>query len=355
VPVAVESNRTFRDADVRDGAQYFYSIVACYSGPRGGAVLRSAPHVERGASRVDARPVTTLTVAATPGEALSVRLSWRQRPGTEVVLRRGSRPCPWDYGAVVPAAELRSWGAELDGRLSLRGEAATLVAALPPGRSYCVPFSIGTDGAVRGQDAVVDLTDPVQRVEARRFGADVLVTWHWPDHVPAADVRWNGGHRRIGHRQYRDEGGCRLSGLGSVRRIEVSAITFTDEGDETRSPAVATEVAERRPELTYQLRRRGNRLLGGVQCTVTVSSAVPVSGATLVLVGAAGHAMPLSPTAGVELQRQVVTVVPHVPLELPEVAVPSHLRKPYWLRCFLADEPAPALLVDPPVSQLKVS
>ena len=44
-------------------------------------------------------------------------------------------------------------------------------------------------------------------------------------------------------------------------------------------------------------------------------------------------------------------IEPGVPVQL-EAAVPA-LRRPYWLRCFLA-EPAPALLVDPPVDQLKV-
>ena len=66
-----------------------------------------------------------------------------------------------------------------------------------------------------------------------------------------------------------------------------------------------------------------------------------------------GHAMPLAPRAENEILRQPITITPGVPLVLPEVAVPP-LRKPYWLRCFLV-EPAPALLVDPPVSQLKVS
>jgi hypothetical protein len=62
--------------------------------------------------------------------------------------------------------------------------------------------------------------------------------------------------------------------------------------------------------------------------------------------------MPLSPESGVELFRQPVVIDPAVPVVL-EVPVPR-LTKPYWLRCFLA-EPAPALLVDPPVGQLKVS
>jgi hypothetical protein len=85
-----------------------------------------------------------------------------------------------------------------------------------------------------------------------------------------------------------------------------------------------------------------------------VTGAEPITGATLLLVGARGHAMPRTPTAGVEIFREPLTITPGVPLVLPEVAVPSSLRKPYWLRCFLA-EPAPAQLVDPPVSQLKVA
>ena len=76
--------------------------------------------------------------------------------------------------------------------------------------------------------------------------------------------------------------------------------------------------------------------------------------AVVVLVGASGHAMPLSPDAGVEMLRHPVAITPGVPLVLPEVPVPAVLRRPYWLRCFLA-EPGCAQLVDPPVSQLKVT
>ncbi|HWR48536.1 MAG TPA: hypothetical protein VN327_13130, partial [Pseudonocardiaceae bacterium] len=103
---------------------------------------------------------------------------------------------------------------------------------------------------------------------------------------------------------------------------------------------------------TYQLRRRGHRLVGGVRCVVTLSGAQSIPDVTLIIVAAAGHAMPRSPEAGVELLRQPVAIDPAAPVVL-EAPVPR-LRKPYWLRCFLA-EPASALLVDPPVGQLKVS
>jgi hypothetical protein len=353
VPIAVERGRGFRDTTARDGVAYFYAIVACYPGV-GGGVLRAEAQVHRGATRMEARPVTSLNAAVTPGDGLSVRLSWRQRPGSEVVVVRAGTPCPWEYGAVVPRAELNRWGTELDGRLTLRGDAVTLIAAVPPGRSYYAAFTLDGAKLVRGQDTVVDVSDPVRRVRAQRFGDDVLVTWQWPDEVASADVRWGTGGRRITRQRYRDEGGCRVPGARSVRRVEVEAVVFGGDGDETHAPAVSVEVDERPPELTYELVRRGNRFSGGVRCTVTVRAAEPVAGATLLLVAASGQVMPTAPQAGREILRESISVVPGVPLVLPEVPVPTHLRKPYWLRCFLA-EPAPALLVDPPVSQLKVS
>jgi len=311
--------------------QYCYAVVACYPAVSGGGMLRAERQVQRGTPRLEAHPVKSLTASVTNGDGLSVRLTWRQQPGNEVVVRRGSTPCPWAYGTVVGPAELARWGAELDGTLTLRGESATLVATVPPGRSYYVAFTVDGTGALRGQDTVADLTDPVREVRAQRFGDDVLVTWQWPADVTAADVRWETGALRITLQRYRSDGGCRLRGARSVRRVDVEAVVFEGDGDETRAPGASVEVVE-----------------------ITVSGAETLTEATLVLVGTHGHTMPLTVRPEEELLRVPISVRPLEPLVLPEFAVPSHLRKPYWLRCFLA-EPAPALLVDPPVSQLKVS
>ncbi len=349
-PVAVERNRAFRDETALDGVQYFYTLVAYYPRPGGGCALRSAPVVVRGATRLEARPVAVLTATSAAGAGLAVRLSWRQRPGSEIVIRRSPQPCPWKYGQAVALAELAGYGVELDGTLTAKGESMILVAPVPSGRCYYVPFTLGTHDAVRGQDAIVDLADPVRRVRAQRFGDDVRVTWLWPDEVSAADVQWEGSRRRITRQQYRDEGGCQLHGVPTLSCVEVCGV-IPGESGESRSSLISVEVEDRPPRLTYQLCRRGHRFMGGVRCVVTLSSAESVSGVTLVIVAAAGHAMPLSPDVGVELLRQRVVIDPAAPLVL-EAPVPR-LRKPYWLRCFLA-APAPALLVDPPVSQLKV-
>lgn len=356
--IAVEGTRGFRDETAVDGTQYFYSVVACYRTPDGGAALRSAPVVARGATRLESKPVAALTaIPATAselaaGDGLAVRLSWRQRPGAAIVIRRSAQPCPWGYGELVTGVQMDGYGTEVDGRLTAKGESITLVTPVPSGRSIFVPFTLGTDGGVRGQDAVIDLTTPLQRVAAQRFGDDIRVTWVWPDGVSAADVRWAGGHRRITVAQFRDEGGCQVRGVPRVSRVEVTAVILGLGSDESQAPAISVAVDERPPELRYELRRRGSHLIGGMTCTVTITGAERVTGATLIVIAAPGVVMPRSSDAGIEIARQPLDVRPAEPV-IVEAPVPK-LRKPYWLRCFLA-EPAPALLIDPPVSQLKVS
>ncbi|MBA2323316.1 MAG: hypothetical protein H0V92_04595 [Pseudonocardiales bacterium] len=351
--IAVEHNRAFGDLAVGDGVRYHYTIIACYLTATG--VLRSEAVVVRGATRPEARPVTKLTASAVDGPGLAVKLSWRQRTGSEVVVRRSPRPCPWDYGQTVELAELARYGVELHGALIEKGESVTLTVAVPSGRSYCVPFTIGPKGAVRGQDAIVDLTEPVRHVQAQRFGDDVRITWTWPDEVSAAEVVWDGGRRRITRQQYREEGGCQIHGVPRVTRVDVGAVVPGAHGEsESRSAPISVEVEQRPPRLAYQIRRRGHRLVGGVKCTVTVTGVEVVGEVTLLLVAAAGAVMPQKPDGGLELLRTSITVAAGVPTVLPEVEVPSVMRKPYWLRCFIA-EPAGALLTDPPVSQLKVS
>lgn len=352
VAVPPDGHRSFRDTAARDGVRYFYSVVACYPPAGGRAAVRSAAEVRRAATRLEARPVPKLTAVPVAGPA--VRLGWRQKPGTEVVVRRSDTPCRWEYGEEVALDRVSTWGSELDGTVTVKGDAVTMVAAVPAGRSYCVPFTLGPEHAVRGELAVVDLTDPVRRLRAQRFGDDVRVTWTWPDEVNAAELTWAGGQRRITLSQYRDEGGTLLRAVPGLHRVDVVAVALDGAGAESRAPAVNAEVEGRPVRLSYGVRRRGHRLVGGVKCTVTLSAAEDVSGATLVLIGAAGQVLPLDPDAGVELLRAPVVVRAGVPLDLPEVVLPSVLRRPFWLRCFLTGS-ASAVLVDPPLTELKVS
>ena len=353
-PVGVHDLREFSDETVADGIRYRYAVVAQYPPVEpGGPVLRAEPVCRDAATRPEPRPLRALTAAALIGpDELGVRLSWRQPAGSEIVIRWAAQPCPWPYGQLVPAAELAGYGQLLTGQRREHGDAVSLQATLPAGWVHCVPFTIGPGGGLRGQDAVAELLRPVHGVRVQRFGEDLLVSWAWPDAAGAAEVRWAGGHRRITPSRYREEGGCRLPAAAGVTRVEVSALLPGADDVEGRAPAVAVTVPARPPRIDYQLRRRGHRLTGGARCEVTLVGAEPVGEVTVLLIAAPGPVMPGSPAVGRELLRAQTSLKPGVPVQL-DAPLPA-LPRPYWLRLFLPD-PAPALLVDPPVDQLKVT
>ena len=354
--IPVDGVRSFRDASAVDGTRYRYAITAVYSPPEaGGELLRSEPVLVGGATRPEPRPVPVLSATPLPDPgAPAVRLGWRQPAGSEIVIRHAAQPCPWAYGQWVPAAELAGWGRPLDGERSARGDAVTLLARLPVGRRYCVPFTLGPAGGLRGQDAVVDLVPPVRRLRAQRFGDDIRLSWAWPDAVGAADVVWAGGTRRITRTRYREEGGCHLVAVSGATRVDVHAVLPAGGGadEEGRASPVSVEVHRRPVRIDYRMRRHGHRWTGGVHATAEFSGAELVPAATVVIIASAGPVLPAAPDAGIELLRDTVRIEPGVPVSL-QARVPS-LPRPYWLRCFLLGS-AGALLVDPPVDQLKVT
>ncbi len=292
--VAVEENRRFHDTAVVDGTRYFYTIVAVYPSVYGGPTLRSEPVTGWGTTRLEAKPVTELS--ATPvGEGVpTVRadLDPTDRQGCRDPTR--GKAVPVEYGTHVAAEDLARYGSPLDDRgLTARGESMSLVATVPSGRTWLVAFTLDADGAVRGQDAVAELVEPVRQVQAQRFGDDILVTWLWPEGTSAADVAWSGGLRRITVRQFRDEGGCYLRDVPAVRRLDITAVLPGT--DECRAPLVSVEVTGRATKISYELRRGGHRLFGGVRCSVTLASAEAVQSATVLLVGSQGPVMPVAP------------------------------------------------------------
>jgi hypothetical protein len=353
-PLAV-TNNSIRDSDVTDGVEYLYSIVAVYHCADRDSEITAAPVVVRAATRPDLAPVTELRVqSADPATDLRVHVAWRQPVGAQVVLRRDAAAPSWAVGEWVSAAEIANYGQELAGAPILRDGWMTLIAPVEPGHSIYVPFTVdhhGVDqhGGIRGQEAAFAFTLPVRQLRGERFGSELLLSWVWPDEVAVAEVTWPGGTRRISRQQYRDEGGCRISLGPQAATLEVSAIMLGAREASRSTPAVV-QIGGERPRLSYTLQRRGSRLTGGVRCTVRFESSASLQCTVLVVV-AEGHSMPLDATAGQVLARLDDMVVPGAESVL-ELTLPR-LRRPYWVRCFVADDDK-VLLVDPPLSQLKV-
>jgi hypothetical protein len=353
VPVTGRSG--FRDA-ATDGTDQRYSLTAVYS-RADGTQVRSVPLLVRTTTHGRVQPVSALRVVAVEGtDAPQVAISWRQVPDTQVVVRRAAEPAPWEFGAAVAVTDLSGYGEELTGFAEDNGAWRTLTVAAPNGRFWYVPFTIAPDGdAVTGYGAELGVATPVSGLRHQRFGEELVLSWRWPESAGIAEVAWtsptDSGRHQLTRQQYQEAGGFRTRcGRGEVS-VAVRTVVRAESGD-CFSPPVTGTVDERPPTVTYSVEQTRRPLVGGgtVRLRLTADRAVPAC--TVVLVVAPGVVMPRRPDDGRVLLRSTEELRPGVPVEL--TAELPKLRKPYWVRCFVADSD-PVHLVDPPTRQLKVS
>ncbi|MDA3627830.1 hypothetical protein OU415_20510 [Saccharopolyspora sp. WRP15-2] len=204
--------------------------------------------------------------------------------------------------------------------------------------------------AVRHAARVAPTLPPVTSLEGRHFGNEFVLSWVWPDDVRMAEVCWTGaatgGSRRLTRQQYQAEGGCRIDIGPGEASVQVTSIAATDAGEGRSKPSELT-VSGPAAQVSYQVERR-NRLFGASTARIVFRSDHPVPECSIVVVIASGRVMPLGPDDGDVVHREVHRIdgTAEVTVELPR-------RKPFWVRCFVR---TPGIeLVDPPVSQLKVS
>ena len=331
-----------------------YTITTTYrraDGSQAGSPAVSARAVDSG--RV--QPVTALHLAPVQsdhGPAIAVR--WRQPADAEVVVRRAVLPCPWEFGAVVPADELAGYGDEVRGRLDTDGEWRTLTASPPTGVFHYVPFTVCPGGAVRGADNTLGIALPVTGLRYQRFGSELVLSWTWPERVGTAEIRWTGpadsGGSRLTQQRYQTDGGCRIRcGTGEIR-VQVRSVVAA-EGGECYSPDAEIAVPERAPAVRYTVELT-RRPLRGALARVRFASDSAVR-CTVLVVAAHGVVMPRRATDGQVVLRGHAEL--HTGQDVEMTVELPRLSRPYWVRCFLGDEPATVRLVDPPTSQLKVS
>jgi hypothetical protein len=354
VVVPTNSRAGFRDPTPPSGGEHTYTIVVRYCRPDG-TEATSAPVIARTAGSWRLVPVSMLRLKPRSGEGgARIEITWRQPSFGEVTVRRARRPSPWPFGEVVPPGEVAGYGEEVVGRFTDQGEWRTLIAAAPSRLYHYVPFTIGEAGAVCGQEASLGVALPVTGLAYQRLDDDVVLSWKWPESTGTAEVTWTGGmgsgRRRLTRQQYQSGGGCQIEcGPGEVS-VRVHTVVNA-EGGAFRSPDAEITVPGRRPTVTYAVQMTRWPVVGGgtVRVWFTVETALPEC--TVLLVAQHGPVMPCGPTDGQVVLRTARRFEPSVATEL--VAQLPRLRKPYWVRCFI--EGSTALLVDPPVTQLKVS
>jgi hypothetical protein len=355
VPVV---HAAFTDRDVEEGTEYFYGITAVYRDAMG-RPLPAPTVVTSVVPRGDARPVGDLTVrpVGTGSSGRSrVLLTWSD--AGEVRIHRAEAPPRWGYGETVALRVAGEYGQEVVGRRQVVDGVASVETEVPSGHQVYVPFAIGGSGAVVGTPVAIGVAEPVSGLAARRIDEVVVLSWVWPDRVGLAEASWvsDAGERRtrrISKAQYAEESGCRLR-VDSGGTAEVRAMTVGPQGRAVSVP-VQVQVSGPPVHVRYTITRPpGVRNRLSRQRVVSLLADRACADLTVELVLATGLVMPARAAQGRVLVRAGrLALTPGVPHAF-TAEIPAGVRKPYWLRLFVA-EPAGVAVVDPPISEIKVS
>lgn len=363
-PVAVTGD-SFRDTGVLVDRRHFYELTAVYRDVAGREVT-AAPVVVSAVPRGAAGTVADLTVepVSTADGTARVRLSWSAGAADAVQVRRADRAPAWPPGESVTAAQVRGFGAELVGSPFTADGRTTMECVVPTGRHVYVPFAFGAGGAVVGRPVTAGVAAPVTAARLRRLGDRLTVTWLWPDEVAMAEVRWDtpegAGTRVVTRAGYDAESGCVLTATAAGGTVEIRSLTVGPAGT-AKSPPVRLNVAPRPTPVAYTVSRpvaggplaRLRERVRDRRRVVVLSSEQECDALDVVVVAAAGVAMPLRAAQGTEIAREHrVRLGPDAPHTI-EVEVPASIGRPGWIRCFVS-RPGGCVVVDPPIEQMRV-
>ncbi|GID31111.1 hypothetical protein [Paractinoplanes brasiliensis] len=249
----------FVDPEAELGVAYSYRVTVHYHGPDGERLESEAVAGHIVADHPPAA-VPDLSAEVAPGDrAPHLALSWTAPRGGRVEIRRATTAPAWNEGDTVPAAEADGHG-EVIATAAGPDTTGRCVANAPAGqgRFFLTAVTRGPGIAVIGNTVALELTAPVSGLRLRRRGADVHVSWIWPEDAYEARVEWStnetAGNRTYGRREVRDSGGVLLPlGLGAV---SISVRTVVRERHaELLSVPVAAELPGRSPRVLWWLER----------------------------------------------------------------------------------------------------
>ncbi|MGW1060427.1 hypothetical protein [Micromonospora rubida] len=355
----VTAGHTGLSDDTGDGrTDRYYGIVAVYRDEHGEEVASplvvaratlhgtAPPHVERLRAHVTAVDAQTATA----------HLAWLTPSGGTVSVRRSELTPSWAAGDRIRRDELEGYGEALVSDRLEQGAETLLEVTVPSGRFVYVPFTVdaATGTAVVGEPVLLGVAEPVQQLVARRTGDEVNVAWVWPSSVHLAEVTFTSPHgppvvRRLTRNQF-TESGCRIPVSSGGGRVSVRTVERGPAG-ETFSVPESVPVDRVPVAVGYHLQRAGGPFSRKRLLSVDVDR--PCEGVELLLVAAAGLAMPVRPEQGTVVARVTgLCLQPDAPWQMP-FTMPSGLARPYWLRCFVI-RPTGARVTDP-IHEMKVS
>ncbi len=353
--VAVRGN-SCQLTGLREGDAQHFEITAVYRGLDGGEMLSPVEQINA-TPLSEAQPLPRLRVRTVEaGGALRVRVSWTPVDKSEIRIMQADAPPIWPFGTWVAQEDMMRFGAEVTGRrIAGRDGELAIETELPPGVHHLVPFSVGGTGIVVGRPTPVGVTAPVRRLVVTPFASYATVAWEWPPGVQLAEVSWEVDGDAdlvvLGQAQYRSQGGARVPLGRGPCTVEVRAMIMAGDEPFTSPPVKYVIGSVMDVEIRYTISATPSvGPFGGRSKRVVFTSAEGCQSVRVQLVALPGRVMPTSPDSGLVLLDTALALAPGVPAEH-QVTVPRSVRRPYWVRCFVAG--GQARLVDPPISQLK--
>jgi hypothetical protein len=355
-PVAVTGNSCLLTG-LTEGQDQHIEVTAIYRGLDGGE-LRSAVAQINATPRSEAQPIRKLRARPLEiGGAVRLRVSWTPVDNSEVRIMRSDAPPAWPVGTWVSAGEMSRFGQEVTGRRVPGRAEVAIEADVPPGVHHLVPFSIGGTGIVVGRAMSVGVTEPVRQLVITPFASHATVSWEWPTTAQLAEVSWevdgNSDFFVIGQAQYRAEGGARVPLGRGPCTIEVRAVIMADGTSYTSPPLRQVVESVVDVAISYTVSSTPSvGPFGGRTKKVAFRCDEGCAGVRVQMVALPGRVMPTRADGAFVLLDTQLTLKPGAAVEH-EVTLPRAVKRPYWVRCFVAG--GHARLIDPPIPSLKES
>ena len=260
--------------------RHTYRVVPSYRDPDTKRVYEGqAAQVE---VRVhDRPPLVLLEMNESEGSGpAAFALRWGELPAeVSVLLRRTATEPSGAVGDLVMIEEARRIGQPVAEGLTGTGAVVTL----PAGRWILIPFAVAGDRAVRGDGVGVDVIPPVTDLDTVRNGAEVEVTWRWPDGLRLARIVWiaDGAEsvREVVYSDYLPRGSV-IFRRGEAAEVRVIGLVRSGAELLTAAP-VGKKVPEQPPTLTYHVSRVSRFLPWSRTRRVAVSADRPCGGVHL--------------------------------------------------------------------------
>jgi hypothetical protein len=245
----------FHDRSAPPG-RHVYSVVPIYQDPES----RMAYPGEYSSVEVEVFDRPPPPRAAVDGGqqqgASDIVLRWDQLPaGASLLLRRVAAEPAVDAGESLTLEDACSIGEPVADGEALTGTTGRVT--LPAGRWLLVPFSVAGNLAVRGPSITAVVVPPVSNPEAVRTGANVLVSWEWPEGMRLAKVVWRTGGadvvREVTINEFRRLGGVVFPG-SEAAEAQISGVVRSG-ADVLISAPVTVRVTAQTPTLTFHVQR----------------------------------------------------------------------------------------------------